>query len=143
MRIFSVYLEYNSLILLQTKYFKNFVQVPLSRCTVHRTSNVILCTLNSTANMINNHIIASTRVHPRLLNDTFNREYKRLMISIRVLKQSWYWSLPPNHLTLNFVLTYHWVRSPHHPTMVNGTRATMAALLPDLVEAIQLDRSII
>ena len=98
---------------------------------------VILATLNTTINSINNRIIDAAPGTPTFyysidhaISDNEKQNYPPEFLNTIEMG-----CLPPHQLKLKIGTPIVIIRNIQHPVMVNGTRATVSALLPNVIEA--------
>ena len=106
---------------------------------------VILATLNATINTINSRIIdaapgAATIYYSidQAISDNEEQNYPPEFLNTIEMG-----CLPPHQLKLKIGTPIINIRNIQHPIMVNGTRATVSALLPNVIEARKHDGTII
>ena len=108
-------------------------------------NSVILATLNSTINSINSRIIDDAPGAPTLYHsiDQAISEDEEQNYPPEFLNTIEMGCLPPHQLKLKIGTPIIIIRNIQHPIMVNGTRATVSGLLPNVIEARKHDGTII
>jgi ATP-dependent DNA helicase PIF1 len=108
-------------------------------------NSVILATLNSTIDNLNSKIIDAAPGTPTLyysidhaISDDEEQNYPPEFLNTIEMG-----CLPPHQLKLKIGTPIVIIRNIQHPIMVNGTRATVTALLPNVIEARKHDGTVI
>ena len=107
-------------------------------------NSVILATFNTTINSINSrHRCSTWGTNILLFHWPCNSDNEEQNYPPEFLNTIEMGCLPPHQLKLKIGTPIVIIRNIQHPIMVNGTRATVSALLPNVIEARKHDGTII